>query len=68
MCCSASRSIAQAIGLADDHGVERDAADQRLLGRLAQQLLELADDHVAELARRVWWRTRICGLSLISIG
>ena len=43
----------QAIRLADDHGVERDAADQWLLGRLAQQLLELADDEVAKIVRRM---------------
>ena len=43
----------QAIGLAHDHGVKRDAADQRLLGRLAQQFLELGDDEVAEVVAGV---------------
>src|SRR6185312_16325099 len=37
---------AQAVGLTDDHRVQGDAADQRLLGRLTEQLLELADDEV----------------------
>ena len=34
---------AQPIGLAHDHRMERDAADQRLLGGLAQEFLELAN-------------------------
>src|SRR5690242_12662542 len=41
------------VGLSDDHGVQGDAADQRLLGRLPQQLLELTDDEIAELLRRM---------------
>ena len=44
---------AQPVGLTHDHGVERDAADQRLPSRLAQKFLELADDEVAELLGRV---------------
>ena len=43
----------QAVGLADHHGMERYAADERLALRLAQHLLELVDDHLGELARRV---------------
>ena len=39
--------------MAYDHRVQGDAADQRLFCRLAQQFLELADDEVAELFRRV---------------
>src|SRR5689334_17838068 len=44
---------AQAVGMAEDHGVQFDGADQRLLLREPEHLLELADDEVAELLRRV---------------
>ena len=40
-------------GIAEDVGVDRDVADQRVLRALLDHLLELVDQHVAELASRV---------------
>ena len=40
--------VTQAIGLADDKGVQADAIDKRLLLRLLQHLVEVVDDHVRE--------------------
>ena len=45
--------VAQAVGLAHQVGVERDAHDQRLGGGLLQHLVEIVDDHVGELRRPV---------------
>src|SRR5665213_2170305 len=44
---------AESVGLAYNHRVQCDAAYQRLFCRLAQQFLELTDDEVTELFRRV---------------
>ena len=40
--------MTQAIGLADDKGVQAHAIDKRLLLRLLQHLVEVVDDHVCE--------------------
>src|SRR5689334_9425916 len=41
----------QAEGLSEDVGVDRDIHHQRMAGALLQHLVELVDDHVAELFR-----------------